>query len=95
LLPQNSSLTCSQNSVTCACSPYEVNINGVCTVCKSLNCRLCSAIDPMECDICLTSYTYNSSTKSCDPPKCSGPNMIWVNNECQCNKTVSFLNAKG
>lgn len=39
---KNASLLCSQSSSSCSCSPYQVNVNGVCTNCAVSNCLLCS-----------------------------------------------------
>ena len=58
---QNFSLSCLSNS--CSCSPFQVNINGVCTDCKASNCLLCSATDATECDVCKNGYVLDTLTK--------------------------------
>ena len=55
VLPNHSTPVCTAASCKCT-SPFQINNNGTCSLCAVSNCRLCSAMNPNECDICSDGY---------------------------------------
>lgn len=82
----NQTISCSQSTSSCPCSPYKVNVNGVCTDCTVSNCLLCSVFSSNECDICKSGYVLDNFTKTkCVPKLNSSISCSSISAHCVCS----------